>query len=70
MALNPVKTFPYNDFLLIVFSKNWLQVNDGKPLDFEAKLIEGQLVLSAKLARLERTKEVTNNEIKVITEKC
>ena len=70
IALNKVTTLPFNDFLLIVFSKNWVQVNDGNPIEFDAKLIEGQLVLSAKLARLERTNEVVKNEIKVITEKC
>ena len=58
-----VQTTPLDDFLLIPLSKKWLFVNEGKPLQFEAKLIEGQLVLCAKLARLQRTKEVSKNEM-------
>ena len=69
--LEKVKTIPFkDDFLLIALSKEWLNANNGKQIVFDTKLIEGQLVLSAKLARLERTKEVVKNEIKVITEKC
>jgi len=61
LSLDPVKTRPFNDFLLIPLSKKWLQVNDGKPLVFEAKLEGSQLVLCANLARLQSTKEVDTN---------
>lgn len=61
--LGKVKTLLFNDFLLIVFSKKWLAVNDDKPIDFEAKLTEkGNLELTARLAALVNSKEVSNNE--------
>jgi len=63
LSLDPVKTRSFNDFLLIPLSKKWLQVNDGNPLVFEAKLEGGQLVLCANLARLQSTKEVNTNGI-------
>lgn len=61
--LRTTKTKFFDDFLLISLSKKWIAVNDGNPLEFEAKLIEGQLVLCAKLTRLQRTKEVSKNEM-------
>ncbi len=61
--LGKTKTHLFSDFLLIPLSKKWIAVNDGNSLEFEAKLIEGQLVLCAKLTRLQRTKEVSKNEI-------
>ena len=61
--MGQVQTTPFDDFLLIPLSKKWIDVNDGNSLEFEAKLIEGQLVLCAKLARLQRTKEVSKNEM-------
>lgn len=67
--LGLVQTKLFDDFLLIPLSKKWLEVNEGNSLDFEVKLIEGQLVLSAKLESLERTKEVVKNEMWVIIQK-
>ena len=63
LSLDPVKTRPFNDFLLIPLSKKWLQVNDGKPLVFEAKLTEkGKLELCANLSKLSHnSKEVDTN---------
>lgn len=63
IKLGKTKTHPFSDFLLIPLSKKWIDVNDGNSLEFEAKLIEGQLVLCAKLARLQRTKEVSKNDM-------
>jgi len=59
--MGQVQTTLFNDFLLIPLSKKWLFVNEGKPLVFEAKIIESNMVLSAKLEKLERTKDVVKN---------
>jgi len=61
IALDKVKTRSFNDFLLIPLSKKWLQVNDGKPLVFEAKLNGGKLTLSANLRKLDSVKNVDTN---------
>ena len=63
IKLSHIQTKSFDDFLFIGFDKKWLSINDDKPLDFDTKIIEGQLILSAKLARLERTKEVSKNEM-------
>jgi len=63
IELGNVQTKLFDDFLLIPLSKKWLFVNEGKPLVFEAKIVEGNVVLSAKLERLERTKEIVKNEM-------
>ncbi len=63
--LPSVKTTLFKDFLLIPFSKDWLAVNEGKPLVFEAKLTKnGKLQLCAELSKLSQgCKEVDNNEM-------
>jgi len=48
----------YNDKLILGFSKEWLQLNDGKPIVFDAKIENGKLLLCADLARLQSNKEV------------
>lgn len=55
-----VKTFRFDKYLAIPLSDNWLEANNGKPLEFDAKLtLDGHLVLSATLEKLsDRTKEV------------
>jgi len=60
--LGNIRTIFFDEFLIIGFDKKWLSVNDANPLEFEVKLEDSRLVLSAKLARLERTKEVSKNE--------
>ena len=45
-----------NDKLVLSFSKQWLQLNNGEPIVFDAKLENGNLILCAPLARLQRTK--------------
>ena len=60
--LGQVQTEVFNDFLLIPLESRWLQVNDGKPLVFEAKLTEkGNLELTARLAALVNSKDVDND---------
>ena len=62
--MGQVQTTPLDDFLLIPLSKKWLFVNEGKPLVFEAKLTKnGKLELSASLAALDSSKEVSKNEM-------
>ncbi len=62
--LPSVKTTLFKDFLLIPLSKDWLAVNEGKSLVFEAKLTKnGKLELSSRLAALDRSKEVDINEM-------
>ncbi len=59
-----VKTSFFKDNLLISLSKDWLAINEGKPLVFEAKLTKnGKLELSASLAALDSSKEVDNVEM-------
>jgi len=48
----------FDDYLILGFSKDWLKLNDGKPIVFDAKLEGSKLVLCANLARLQSTKEV------------
>lgn len=61
--LGQVQTEVFNDFLLIPLEGRWLQVNDGKPLVFEAKLTkDGKLELCANLSKLSHSsKEVSTN---------
>jgi len=62
--MGQVQTTPLDDFLFIPLSKKWLFVNEGKPLVFEAKLTKnGKLELSASLAALDSSKEVSKNEM-------
>lgn len=51
----------FGGYLLLAFSKEWLKLNNGKPIVFDAKLENGKLILSGSLERLDRTKEVDNN---------
>lgn len=62
--LDPIKTKPFDKFLILALEDRWLQVNDGKPLVFEAKLTKnGKLELSASLAALDSSKDVDTNAI-------
>ena len=61
--LGKVKTIPFDKYLTIALSQEWLGANDCKPLEFDAKLtLDGELVLRASLEGLSRkTKEVITN---------
>jgi len=64
IKLGTIKTRIVDDFLIIAFSRKWLSLNCEKEIEFDAKVTkEGQLVLSACLARLDRTNEVDDNEM-------
>ena len=46
MDLGITKTCEFGDYIIIGFSKKFLRLNDGKPLEFNAKINEnGELVL-------------------------
>jgi len=62
--LGTTKGHVFEEFLIVSLSKKWLFVNEGKPLVFEAKLTKnGKLELSASLAALDSSKEVSKNEM-------
>ena len=62
--LPQVKTTSSKDFLLIPLEKSWLNVNDGKPIVFDARLTKnGKLILTGSLSKLVRTNEVDTNEM-------
>ena len=53
-----VITKEFDDFLIIGLEKKWIQLNENKPLEFDVEVTKGKLVLSARLARLDKTREV------------
>ena len=61
ITLGKYLTHFYNDKLILGLSGDWLKLNDGKPIVFDAKLENGNLVLCANLARLQSTKRSDNN---------
>jgi hypothetical protein len=63
MNLGIIKSHISDKAAVIAFSKEWLDANEGKPLEFEAKIEKNRLVLSANLESLDRTKEVDTNEM-------
>lgn len=63
MKLGKIKSHISDKAVVVAFSKDWLDANDGKPLEFQVKIEKNQLVLSANLESLDRTKEVDTNEM-------
>jgi hypothetical protein len=63
MRLGIVKSHVFSDSIILALKNDWMIANNGKPLEFKAKIEKNQLVLSAKLEALGRTKEVDNNEM-------
>ena len=62
--LDSVKTIPFQDFLVIPISKEFLIANNGKQIVFDSKLtLDGKLVLVGTLTKLARTEEVVKNEM-------
>lgn len=60
--LGKIKSHSFSDYQIIAISKEFLHVNNEKPLIFEAKLTEkGNLELTARLAALVNSKEVDTN---------
>ena len=66
--MDPIRTKPFDKFLILALEERWLRVNQGKPLVFEAKLsMDGKLEFSARLAKLSgNSKEVDTMESQVI----
>jgi len=48
----------FDDFLIIPFSKDWISLNDNKPIEFFVEVKESKLILSSTLASLDRTRSV------------
>lgn len=62
MNLGKIKPNIFSDSMIIGFKNDWMLANNGKPLEFEVRIEKDQLVLSAKLAALDKTKGVVTNE--------
>ena len=59
-----VTTKIFDNYLIIPFSKDWIYLNAGKPIEFNVVLTkEGKLVLSGLLSDLDRTKDVSANDM-------
>ena len=61
VVIDKITTKQFDDYIIIPFSKDWLLLNDNKPIEFFIKIKEGKLVLSGKLDSLDRTKDVDTN---------
>lgn len=61
ITLDKITTKEFDDFLIIPFSKQWLSLNDDKPIEFFVEVKESKLILSGNLASLDRTKDVDTN---------
>ena len=61
VVLDKITTTRFDDFLIIPISKQWLFLNNEKPIEFSVQVKEGKLVLSGDLAILDRTKDVDSN---------
>ena len=61
VEVGKISTKQFDDYLIIPFSKQWLSLNDDKPIEFSVEVKEGKLVLSGNLAILDRTKGVDTN---------
>jgi len=59
--LGTTKTFLFGEYLIVGLSKKWLFLNNGNPLEFDAKLEGSKLVLSANLPQPNRTKKGDTN---------
>lgn len=61
VVLDKIATKQFDNYLIIPFSKQWLSLNNDKPIEFFVEVKEGKLVLSGKLDSLDRTKDVDTN---------
>ena len=61
VVLDKITTKQFDNYLIIPFSKQWLSLNNDKPIEFFVEVKEGKLVLSGKLDSLDRTKDVDTN---------
>ena len=58
LKLDNVITNIFDDYLIIPLSKQWLFLNNKKPIEFSVEVKENKLILSGSLERLDRTKDV------------
>ena len=66
--LGQVPTCVLGDRLLLALDKKWLEINNGKMIEFDVVLNEkNQLVLSASLVMNQDKTNTTSGEIDVIT---
>jgi len=56
-----ITTKQFDDFLIISFSRQWISLNNDKPIEFSIQVKENKLILSGCLERLDRTKGVDTN---------
>ena len=56
IELDKISTKQFEDFLIISFSKQWLSLNNDKPIEFSVKVIKNKLILSGNLEYLNNTK--------------
>ena len=61
VKVGKISTRQFDNYLIIPFSKQWLSLNDDKPIEFSVEVKEGKLVLSGNLVSLDRTKGVDTN---------
>ena len=61
VEVGKISTKQFDDYLIIPFSKQWLSLNDDKPIEFSVEVKEGKLVLSGNLVSLDRTRSVDTN---------
>jgi len=61
IPLGFIRSKIFDDFLIIPFSKDWITLNNGKTIEFFVEVKEGKLILSGKLALLDKTREVDSN---------
>ncbi len=60
--LGRVKVNIFENYLILSLSKQWISLNENKPLEFDIELTkEGKLILSSTLAGLNKTREVVTN---------
>ncbi|MCH7967490.1 MAG: hypothetical protein IIB02_08795 [Thaumarchaeota archaeon] len=61
ITLGKYRAHFFGGYLLLGFDKDWLKLNNNKPIVFDAKIEKGKLLLSTNLARLQSNKEVVSN---------
>ena len=61
IVVGKITTKQFDDFLIIPLSKDWLSLNDEKPIEFFVEVKEGKLILSSTLASLDRTRSIVTN---------
>jgi len=61
IKIDKISTKQFDNYLIISFSKQWLSLNNDKPIEFFVEVKEGKLMLSGNLASLDSTKDGGTN---------